>query len=180
MVISVPIKKADRKMTETTPRELNVIEKALLGLSGVCDGARSQDKHGFNGTDSPYGKSLAAQVEAGRKLSYKQAFNAIKFLPKYKKQLIAMGLEVPTRADFFTLYPFPRRVEVIGDEIALFMPYYDRALIEIAMLESRYNVEDNSYRFPLSSAEAIWEGLPPESEFHSSDDFSCLLMDCGF
>lgn len=180
MVATAPVKKSDRKMVTPIKRELNVIEKALLGLSGVCDGAHSHDNQGFNGTDSPYGKSLAAQIEAGRKLSYKQAQGAIKLLPKYKKQLISMGLSVPTRADFFSLYPFPRRVEVIAGEIALFMPYYDRASIELAMPEARFEEAYNSFRFPLSSAENLWEFLSPDSEFYLSDEFRCLLMDCGF
>lgn len=188
MTYQAPIKKADHTATAPAPRQLNVIEAALVALSGVCDGAHSQDNSGFNGTDSRYGKSLAAQIEAGRSLTYKQAQGAIKILPKYKKQLVSMGLTVPTKEDFFALYKNPKRVEVIGDEIAIFS--YSggtKALCDIGLSgsfyqskESRFDLSDDSIRFPktVENAETIWELLPADYEL--SDEFRLLVMDCGF
>jgi len=53
------------------------VTEALLFLSARCDGAQSQDKMGFNGGDSPFGKSLAGQVSAGRTLSTGQQQAAV-------------------------------------------------------------------------------------------------------
>lgn len=107
-----PIKKADKTAIAQEPKQLNIIEQALIGLAGVCDGAHSPDKVGFNGTDSQFGKSLAAQIKAGRSLTFKQAEGAIKMLKKYAKQLKTMGLAAPGVEDFNALYPNPNRVEM--------------------------------------------------------------------
>lgn len=37
----------------------NTVAVALQYLSGVCDGARTLDGHGFNRLDTDFGKSLA-------------------------------------------------------------------------------------------------------------------------
>ena len=58
----------------------NTIQAALLALSGRCDGASTQDRQGFNGRDTEFGKSLAAQISAGRALSFKQLIAAHKML----------------------------------------------------------------------------------------------------
>lgn len=175
MTFTAPVKKADKVKTP------NVIEAAILALAGVCDGAHSHDNAGYNGTDTRYGKSLAAQVEAGRYLTYKQAQGAIKILPKYKKQLTSMGLAVPTKQDFFALYKNPKRVEIIGNEIALFSQFYgDLTNLEFQLSGSRFESDDNSLRFPKTAetAETIWENLPADYEL--SEDFRLLVMDCGF
>jgi len=67
-----------------------IIKKALDYLSSVCDGAIAQDGVGFNGTDSPFGKSLAAQEH----LSYNQYVAAAKMLVKYQKQLANEGIDI--------------------------------------------------------------------------------------
>lgn len=177
MTFTAPVKRADKVRTP------NVIEAAILALAGVCDGAHSHDNAGYNGTDTRYGKSLAAQIEAGWSLTYKQAQGAIKMLPKYKKQLTSMGLAVPTKQDFFALYKNPKRVEIIGNEIAVFIPYADRAnmhFVTFEFLDSRFENSDNSIRFPKTAetAESIWENLPADYEL--SEDFRLLVMDCGF
>lgn len=174
-----PVKKTDRAATAPAPRQLNIIEAALVALSNVCDGAHSQDNTGFNGTDARYGKSLAQQIEAGRSLTYKQAQAAIKVLPKYKKQLTAMDLTVPTLKDFLALYKNPKRIEVIGNEIAVFVPYADR-VSHTNNEHCRFEPLDGSIRYPKTpeTAERIWETTP--ADYHLSDEFRLLVMDCGF
>jgi hypothetical protein len=164
----------------SSPRRLNVIEAALVALSKVCDGAHSHDNTGFNGTDTQYGKSLAKQIEAGRYLTYKQAHSAIKLLPKYKKQLTAMGLTVPSKKDFFELYETPKRVEIIDNEIAIFAPSADQVTADQTIYYSndqalsRYEPHDQSLRFPKTSenVETILEVLAADYEL--SVDFRLL------
>lgn len=158
---------------QSEPKQLNVIELALLGLAGVCDGAHSHDGQGFNGTDTKFGKSLAAQIQEGRSLTYKQAKGAIKILPKYAKQLAAMELTVPTQDDFRALYKSPQRVEIIDGEIAVFLPYPDRASIELATPKGRYNEADRSFRYWLSDALAL--NVLLSGEIEKSPEFLELL-----
>lgn len=186
MTYTAPVKQADRTETVSAPRQMNIIEAALVGLSGVCDGAHSHDNAGFNGTDTQFGKSLAEQIEKGRPLTYKQAQGAIEMLPKYKKQLTNMSLDVPSKKDFFEHYKNPKRVEIIGDEIAVFAPSADQVNADQAIYYSNnqalshYDPHDQSLRFPKTAetAETIWESLPADYEL--SDDFRLLVMDCGF
>ena len=73
-------------LTGPTPDDDTIHDTALRCLqilSGVCDGAVTRDDLGFNGTDSHFGKSLAAQDS----LSPKQLACALKILRKYRKQL---------------------------------------------------------------------------------------------
>jgi hypothetical protein len=63
------------------------IAEAILYLSDRCDGARSLDHRGFNRYDSPFGKSLAQQIRAGRILSPAQIDMALRMLKKYRRQL---------------------------------------------------------------------------------------------
>ena len=56
---------------------------ALRALASACDGAVTQDKKGFNGPDSGYGKKLASKQH----LSRKQLESAFEMLGKYRKQL---------------------------------------------------------------------------------------------
>lgn len=81
MPVTAPIRRADRTATASAPREFNVIEQAIIALSGVCDGAYSQDGQGFNGTDTRYGKSLAVRLTTSNSLlSHKQAKGTVKML----------------------------------------------------------------------------------------------------
>jgi len=64
------------ELKETTLRGLQI-------LSGVCDGAKSEDGIGFNGADTGIGKSLAMR----KFLTPKQTVLGIKILKKYHRQL---------------------------------------------------------------------------------------------
>lgn len=74
--------------------QTHTIEAALLALSDRDqDHASVQNAVGFNGRDSDFGNSLAAQVRQGRKLSYKQQSAAYKMLRTYKNQLLGYGID---------------------------------------------------------------------------------------
>ena len=96
------------KKTELASAKLHRerIEAAIVAIAGVCDGAHRQDGIGFNGSDTKFGKSLAYQISTdNRKLTYKQAFMAVKLLKKYSKQILAAGFIVPTDSDLQAAYP---------------------------------------------------------------------------
>jgi ATP-dependent DNA helicase DinG len=69
------------------------IEQALLALSDHCDGAVTDDGHGFNGRDAIFGNSLADQVRAGRRLTINQRASALKMLRTYRTQLRGYGID---------------------------------------------------------------------------------------
>ena len=77
-----------------------ILTNALTTLAERCDGARDDDGVGFNGRDTHFGKSLAQQVAAGRHLSEKQAFAAIKMLQTYRTQLQGYGIHLPTPLEY--------------------------------------------------------------------------------
>jgi SWI/SNF-related matrix-associated actin-dependent regulator 1 of chromatin subfamily A len=77
-------RQAKEVATETiTQDQICQVHDALRRLASVCDGAKEQDGMGFNGLDSNFGKSLAAQSS----LSPRQAIAARKMLIKYRRQL---------------------------------------------------------------------------------------------
>ena len=179
MQVTAPIKKADKTKTASAPREFNVIEQAIVVLSGVCDGAHSQDGQGFNGTDTGYGKSLAVQLTtSNRPLSHKQATGAIKMLKKYSKQLIKLGVAIPTADDFNRLYPYPFRAEIIDGEVAVFCPYSDSGSLTLENPKACYNSADRSYRYLIEDAYVVNKMLP--NNFQRSDEFMNAAIPCGF
>jgi SWI/SNF-related matrix-associated actin-dependent regulator 1 of chromatin subfamily A len=64
-------------------KQINDIHKALQIISGMCDGAKSLDGHGFNKFDVRLGKNLAEQS----RLTPKAAALGRKIVLKYRKQL---------------------------------------------------------------------------------------------
>jgi len=68
---------------ELTPEEIAAVHQCLRILAGVCDGAIAQDGRGFNGRDTDFGKSLAAQGY----LTPRQALAGQKMLRTYHRQL---------------------------------------------------------------------------------------------
>ena len=75
------------------PEQQAAIHDCLQILAGECDGAFSRDDAGFNGVDTAFGHSLAAQDS----LSPKQAFFGQKIIRKYHRQLPAALLEAATK-----------------------------------------------------------------------------------
>lgn len=72
--------------------------RALQALSGHCDGASTQDKIGFNGTDSRWGKQMA--VSDPSKWSPRCTFMLINMIGKYSKQLSRYGVDIEPLSKF--------------------------------------------------------------------------------
>jgi Helicase conserved C-terminal domain/SNF2-related domain len=72
------------------------IEQCVTYLSGRCDGAQSEDGRGFNGGDAGFGKSIAALIAGGGRLTDGQARSSLSMIQKYKKQLEGGGLICPS------------------------------------------------------------------------------------
>lgn len=72
-----------------TNQTITLLQKATRYLSSVCDGALAKDDQGFNGVDSPFGKSLAEQET----WTLKQAKAAQKMLRKYRGQIEKAGFD---------------------------------------------------------------------------------------
>ncbi len=76
----------------------DILMNAVSALASVCDGARSEDGMGFNGTDTLFGKSLSQQPS----WSPLQRRLAWEMLRKYTKQLQGFGIqysEIPEPID---------------------------------------------------------------------------------
>ena len=83
-----------------TREQYDNLVKGLQILSGVCDGAATEDGVGFNGTDTIFGKSLAEQADF-KMLTPGQQRPAIKLIQKYRNQLSRHGFEdLPTMAEY--------------------------------------------------------------------------------
>jgi hypothetical protein len=87
---------------KTSPIEQ--LTSALIFLADRCDGAIEEDRRGFNGGDSNFGKSLAAQIKSGRTLTERQAAAGCRLLAKYSKQLETGGLVPPQWSEIEPIY----------------------------------------------------------------------------
>lgn len=66
--------------------------RVLMAISGVCDGARTEDGAGFSGFDAQCGKSLAQSFfDRGHWQSVKQFNLAKKLAIKYRRQAVEFG-----------------------------------------------------------------------------------------
>lgn len=83
-----------------TPATINILQKAVRSLAGVCDGAVSQDGHGFNGSDAAWGHRLASKAD----WTPADEHQAWARLRKYRRQLLTFGIDYDSikepRADF--------------------------------------------------------------------------------
>jgi hypothetical protein len=77
-------------------RHQDPIAAALLCLATACDGANQRDSIGFNATDTNFGHSLAQQVRDDRELTTNQRQAALAMLKKYRRQLEAADIFLPT------------------------------------------------------------------------------------
>lgn len=78
------------------PAPVGSVGKAIQYLAGQCDGARTQDGHGFSRWDADFGHTLAAKVTQYGALTPKQFDYAKKLVNKYRKQLTEAGFNVPS------------------------------------------------------------------------------------
>lgn len=77
-----------------SPVATPALAAAIHALADACDGAVTEDGVGFNGGDTAFGRSLAAQIKDGRALTANQARAAGKMLVKYAAQLAAQGIAI--------------------------------------------------------------------------------------
>lgn len=93
-------------------QQSQIIKDALIYLASQCDGAATQDGHGFNGTDAVFGHNLATAAKNWG-LSPRQEFEACKMMRKYWRQLKTAGISLPK--PYLNQY----RLNVIDDEQAI-------------------------------------------------------------
>lgn len=108
---------------------MNLLEKAVQTLAGVCDGAVAIDGQGFNRFDAPFGRSLAESEE----WTAKQRRAAWQMLGKYRDQLATAGIkysEIEEPPVLEQVAPAAKRVS-IDKEGKTFMVFfgYDAALV---------------------------------------------------
>ena len=70
--------------------DVRMIQQAVRYLASRCDGAISEDGHGFNKMDARFGKSLAER----ERWTKRQAQAALEMLKKYQGQLQAGGFDI--------------------------------------------------------------------------------------
>ena len=81
-------------MPLTAVETIAIIEQSLLFLAGRCDGARSRDGVGFNGTHTRFGHRTADQIEGKIALTPPQLRKALMVLRMYHKtQLVGGGFD---------------------------------------------------------------------------------------
>ena len=76
--------------TEMSPKA--IIEAAITFLARVCDGASSEDGHGFSKFDSMTGHRMARDIADGRPIDH---VHALRIVGKYRRQLDAQGIALP-------------------------------------------------------------------------------------
>lgn len=77
--------------TATVTYDPRPLADAVSALAGQCDGARTRDDAGFNGTDAAFGRSLArVPAEAWGTEATAEAYAILR---KYKKQLHNLGVD---------------------------------------------------------------------------------------
>lgn len=69
----------------------DLLYTAVRSLAGVCDHAHSQDGMGFNGVDAGFGHHLAQKPFES--WTWRDKANGYKMLGKYRKQLLAYGVD---------------------------------------------------------------------------------------
>lgn len=116
---------------------MDKLHEAMQALSTVCDGAMSLDGQGFNGRDTAFGKSLAAQPE----WSPKQAAIAWKMLQTYRVQLGRMDIDIsdvtqpdanaPRKPVEKPVEKVERKAVVLERNIVGFIFPYDAALLPL-------------------------------------------------
>ena len=156
--------------TTTTESPRALIERAVLYLANRCDGARTEDTHGYNKYDALWGHETARRIEAGNggvNLVY-----AHKVLTKYRRQLAGGGIELPAleiaqqaqgaeRAAAKAAEPTGVEISRVGDTIRVRFPY-DPALVEIArgLPHRSFDGATKAWVCPASALDAVLTAFP--------------------
>jgi SWI/SNF-related matrix-associated actin-dependent regulator 1 of chromatin subfamily A len=149
--------------------------QALQYLSSVCDGAQEQDGAGFNGVDSPFGKSLAEQSYS-RQLSDGQIAAAVKMLQKYRGQCAGAGIELPHESDF--QIATETRIEQDGNSLLVYAPASPKdafwaTVNSVKTIPGRKwepNIEGKPWRVPGNQVAMLRELFPDVAfDFETAD-----------
>lgn len=139
----------------------NTVEAALLALSARDqDHARLDNGIGFNGRDTGFGNSLAAQVASGRTLSPKQYGTAYRMLKTYRKQLASMGIDydqITPPAAKETIATQPRTIDFTDDLFKFSFGFDARIKDELkdAIPNRRWDGKNKVWTAPVSSAARV-------------------------
>jgi SNF2 family DNA or RNA helicase len=151
------------------------IEECVLYLSNRCDGAEEQDGKGFNGGDSVFGNSIADWIGDNRRLSAGQKTSCLRLIQKYRKQLLAGGLECPTEIPVpppisanlgeykmvvAVTNPEPNRYRIVvnGKKIEIYSPYDPELVNIIKSIEGRLFCKDPTmWTVPSKRAQELLE-----------------------
>jgi SNF2 family DNA or RNA helicase len=91
--------------------DVRMIQQAVRYLASRCDGAISEDGHGFNKMDARFGKSLAER----ERWTKRQAQAALEMLKKYQRQLQVAGFDVEKLFDGSEItYPHLQQEKVMN------------------------------------------------------------------
>ncbi|MEA5553308.1 DEAD/DEAH box helicase [Anabaena cylindrica UHCC 0172] len=173
------------------------LENCILYLAGNCDGAYAQDGIGFNGADTGFGHWLAERINGKKPIIKAHAQAALKMVTKYNKQLERGNLTLPswelikdqypenlptTQAinDIGEKYVPDYRVEVKGNEIAVYTPYdkTGKSQRNCKTIDGwKFIGEDKSWRFPLEKAIEVNEKLVTD-DFCISAQFKGAIALC--
>lgn len=160
----------------TDPVIVAAIHQALQRVAGSCDGAHDLDGVGFNGTDTDFGRQLAAQDS----ISPRQAFVAAKMLLKYHKQvgagLIAAckeGIAIATGQPVPVAQPVPAPKPVA--------PKPTPATPPNAQQGNPYKGGQKAtcYDMLVDGAEHTWEEMKAINEKYPKDPAGFLMKDAA-
>lgn len=143
-----------------------ILTNALQHLSSVCDGANAKDGMGFNGRDTNFGRSLAAQSET-RTLTPRQQAAAINMLQTYREQLSTVGIELPAPSEYqvYGIQPAnQKRVVTVcldGDNILISFPYDPKLVDQVKSLPDRkWNKTDKVWIAPIRLISEVLDIFP--------------------
>ena len=168
----------------------DVIARAITHLASVCDGAHAEDGVGFNGGDTAFGRSLAAQIESGRPMTANQARAAAHMLKKYAGQLAAVGIDTTDIAAAgraaeteAAARPAPSRTvhaTVEGGLIYVRSPFAFKDRVK-ALAGARWHPTSKSWTLPASeTAAASLAAACKRGQFHLAADPAILgLVDAA-
>ena len=147
-----------------------MIARAILYLANRCDGARTEDGAGYSKYDAPWGRDAARKIEAGDGGAVNLVY-AVKVLTKYRRQLAAGGIELPTlescqlaQAEATTARKpaAPNGVEVsrVGESLRIRFPYPKKVEIARGLPNRRWDPNAKAWVCPVAALDAVLAAFP--------------------
>lgn len=130
-----------------------LLHKAVCALAGHCDGAASRDHQGFNGSDSYFGRKMAARPLA--EWTPWQTYSIYRRLKKYEKQLAVYGIpyrEIPAPPIPVKKAGPPRVMKILPDNtVGLFFEFNPTILAIVKDVPGRkWDAEGKLWSVPLN------------------------------